>query len=113
MRERREPAARARGLAPQGDRSRAALGASRGRILRQLLTESVALSLVGGLLGVALAELAVRGLKLVLPADASGFARVGIDGGVLAFVTGLSVLSGIWFGLAPAASASRVDLARA
>ncbi len=90
---------------------RAALGASRGRILRQLLTESVALSLLGGLAGVALAQLAVRGLKAVLPADASGFAQVAVDGGVLAFVTGLSILSGLWFGLAPAASASRVDLA--
>jgi predicted permease len=90
---------------------RAALGASRGRILRQLLTESVVLSLLGGLLGVGLAVLAVRGLKLVLPADASGFSQVAIDGGVLAFVTALSVLSGLWFGLAPAASASRVELA--
>jgi putative ABC transport system permease protein len=67
---------------------RSALGASRGRILRQLLTESVALSLAGGLVGVAVAQLAVRGLKLVLPADASGFSRVAVDGGVLAFVTG-------------------------
>jgi putative ABC transport system permease protein len=92
---------------------RASLGASRARIVRQLLTESVALSLVGGLVGVALAGLAVRGLKTVLPADASGFAQVAVDGGVLAFVTGLSVLSGLWFGLAPAASASRLDLARA
>jgi predicted permease len=49
-------------------------------------------------------------LKAVLPADARGFSAVGIDGGVLAFVTGLSVLCGLFFGLAPAASASRVDL---
>lgn len=90
---------------------RAALGASRGRILRQLLTESVALSLLGGGLGVALALAALSGLKAVLPADTSGFSLVGIDGGVLAFVTGLSVLCGLFFGLAPAASASRVDLA--
>ena len=90
---------------------RAALGASRGRILRQLLTESVALSLLGGGLGVALALATLSGLKAVLPADARGFSLVGIDGGVLAFVTGLSVLCGLFFGLAPAASASRVDLA--
>ena len=47
----------------------------------------------------------------MLPADARGFALVGLDGGVLAFVTALSVLCGLFFGLAPAASASRVDLA--
>ena len=90
---------------------RAALGASRGRILRQLLTESVALSLLGGGLGIALALGALSGLKAALPADARGFSAVGIDAGVLAFVTGLSVLCGLVFGLAPAASASRVDLA--
>jgi putative ABC transport system permease protein len=90
---------------------RAALGASRGRILRQLLTESVALSLLGGVLGIVLAQAAVSGLSAALPADARGFSHVGVDGRVLAFVTGLSILSGLCFGLAPAASASRVDLA--
>jgi predicted permease len=90
---------------------RATLGAGRGRILRQLLTESVALSLLGGALGTALAQAAVSGLKAMLPADARGFSLAGIDAGVLAFVTSLSVLSGLLFGLAPAASASRVDLA--
>jgi putative ABC transport system permease protein len=89
---------------------RASLGASRGRILRQLLTESVALSLLGGALGVGLAQAAVSGLGAALPADARGFAVVGIDGAVLAFVTALSALSGLLFGLVPAASASRVDL---
>jgi predicted permease len=90
---------------------RAALGASRGRIVRQLLTESVALSLLGGGLGIGLALALLSGLKTVVPADARGFATVDIDAGVLAFVTGLSVLCGLLFGLAPAASASRVDLA--
>ena len=92
---------------------RAALGASRARILRQLLTESVALSLLGGVLGMALALAALALLKTALPTDPGGFSAVGIDGGVLACVTGLSLLSGLLFGLAPAASASRVDLAGA
>jgi predicted permease len=90
---------------------RAALGASRSRILRQLLTESVALAAVGGVLGVALAQAALSGLEAVLPADARGFARAGIDLAALAFVTAVSIASGLLFGLAPALSASRVDLA--
>jgi predicted permease len=90
---------------------RAALGAGRGRILRQLLTESVALSLTGGVLGVGLAQGAVLVLGSALPAHGRGSVPPGIDAGVLAFVTGLSLLSGLLFGVAPAASASRVDLA--
>jgi predicted permease len=90
---------------------RAALGARRGRILRQLLTESVVLAVLGGVLGVALAQAALSGLQAVLPADARGFAQVGLDVAALAFVTAVSVASGLFFGLAPALSASRVDLA--
>jgi predicted permease len=92
---------------------RVALGASRGRILRQLLTESVALSLLGGGLGIALALAVLSGLQALLPTEAHSLSVVGIDGRVLAFVTVLSVLCGLLFGLAPAASASRVDLATA
>jgi putative ABC transport system permease protein len=90
---------------------RAALGASRGRILRQLLTESVVLSVIGGVLGVALARAAAAFLRAALPPDARGFGFGGLDGGILAFATALSVASGLLFGLVPAASASRVDLA--
>jgi predicted permease len=89
---------------------RAALGARRGRILRQLLTESVVLSLLGGALGIAVAVGGLAGLRALFPDDASGFSRVGLDGGVLGFLTLLSVLCGLVFGMAPAASASRVEL---
>src|SRR5262249_47977661 len=67
----------------------------------------------GGLLGVALAKGAVAFVKAALPPDARGFALGALDGGVLAFLTLLSVASGLLFGLVPAASASRVDLAGA
>jgi putative ABC transport system permease protein len=92
---------------------RAALGAGRPRILRQLLTESIALSLLGGALGMALAHGLLSSLQSLLPADAHGFAAVSIDGGVLAFVTALSVLSGLLFGVAPALHAMKLDLAEA
>jgi predicted permease len=89
---------------------RAALGAGRGRILRQLLTESLVLSLLGGALGIVLAQGAVSLLRPALPPDARG-AGFAMDLEVLLFVSALSVLCGLLFGLAPAASASRVDLA--
>jgi putative ABC transport system permease protein len=92
---------------------RAALGAGRARLVRQLLTESVTLALLGGALGVALAHAALFGVRAVLPAAARGFAAVDVDGGVLAFAIGLSALCGLLFGVAPALSASRVDLATA
>jgi predicted permease len=89
---------------------RAALGATRARIVRQLLTESIALSLAGGAAGVALAHLLVAGLR-ALPGGDAGGAAVGVDGGVLAFATVLSVACGVLFGVVPALVASRVDLA--
>jgi putative ABC transport system permease protein len=89
---------------------RAALGASRARIVRQLLTESVALSLAGGTVGVLLAHLLVAGLRALPGGDAGGTA-VGVDGGVLVFATALSVACGLLFGVVPALVASRVDLA--
>jgi putative ABC transport system permease protein len=93
---------------------RAALGAGRARIVRQLLTESILLSLAGGILGVALGFAGVRALLAVSPAD---LPRIGEDGSaismdwrVLGFTLGVSLLTGILFGLFPAFSASRGDL---
>jgi putative ABC transport system permease protein len=89
---------------------RASLGASRGRIVRQLLTESVVLALAGGLLGLALAFGFLRVLKAVLADQAPELARVSLDWQVLAFVSSLAILSGLISGLAPALSASRANL---
>ena len=93
---------------------RSALGASRGRIIRQLLTESVLLSVAGAVLGLILGFAGVRALLAVSPA---GLPRVGENGSavamdwrVLAFTLAVSLLTGILFGLFPAFAASRTDL---
>lgn len=92
---------------------RAALGAERGRILRQLLTESVLLGIAGGGLGLLLASGALSILKLALPANMPGGAHIAISGPVLAFTTLLALVTGLVFGLVPALSASKVNLAHA
>lgn len=93
---------------------RSAIGAGRGRIVRQLLTESVLLSLMGGVLGLALGEAGVRVLLAVSPGD---IPRIGTDGAgvtldwaVLGFTLLLSLLTGVLFGLVPAFHAARTDL---
>ena len=93
---------------------RAALGASRARIVRQLLTESVLLATAGGGAGLALGFAGVRALLAAsppgLPRIGEKGAAVGVDWRVLAFTLGVSMLTGIVFGLFPALSASRADL---
>jgi predicted permease len=93
---------------------RSALGAGRARIVRQLLTESVLLSVTGGVLGLTLGYAGVRALLAVSPAGlpriGENGAAVGLDWRVLAFTLAVSLLTGILFGLFPAISASRLDL---
>ena len=89
---------------------RAALGAGRGRIVRQLLTESVVLALAGAGLGLFLAYGTLSVLKSMLRGDNSQLAQASIDWQVFAFVTGLAVLTGLAFGVAPALSAAKLDL---
>ena len=86
---------------------RTALGASRRRLLRQLLTESVLLALVGGVLGFLLAALAVPALLALSPPDIREFKQIGINREVLAFSFLASVVCGIVFGLIPALQSSR------
>lgn len=93
---------------------RAALGGSRARIVRQLLTESVALSLVGGTLGLAMGLVGIRALLAVntagLPRVGADGALVGVDWRVLAYTLSISVVTGILFGLFPAFQGARSDL---
>ncbi len=95
--------------------TRAALGAGRGQIVRQLLTESLTLSLCGGALGLVLGYVGLRLLLRINPGDIPRLGENGsavtLDVHVLLFTLGISILTGILFGLAPAISASRPNLA--
>jgi putative ABC transport system permease protein len=92
---------------------RAALGANRRRIVRQLLTESVLLALVGGAVGALVALPAVSGLERLVPPAMRGLSRVTLDPAVLSATAVLSALTGILFGVAPAWRASRIELTAA
>jgi len=90
---------------------RAALGASRGRIISQLLVESVVLGMIGGCAGLVLALWGVHALTAANPAIIPGVAKVTIDGRVLFMTTLITGLTVIIFGMLPALRAARVDLA--
>jgi predicted permease len=89
---------------------RAAMGAGRGRLVRQLLTESLILGIAGGLLGLLLAYWGVDALRTLVPANTPRMDEVHVDPVALAFTFGVSLLTGLIFGLAPAWHVARIDL---
>jgi macrolide transport system ATP-binding/permease protein len=90
---------------------RLSIGAGRARVIRQLLTESVMLAAIGGLLGIAFAVWGIRFLTLLLSAGSQNFTlHAEVNWHVLAVVAALSMVTGILFGLAPALQSTRVDL---
>jgi putative ABC transport system permease protein len=89
---------------------RAALGASQGRVVRQLLTESMMLALAGGGLGLLLAAWGTRTALALLPAALPRAQEIGLDIRVLVFTVAISVIAGVLFGMVPALRTSRQDL---
>jgi putative ABC transport system permease protein len=91
---------------------RAAIGASRGRLVRQLLVESLLLAAAGGLAGIAVAAAGVRAIHALGAGTVPRLEAVGLDPGVLAFTALITLVAGVLSGLAPAWRSSRLDLTR-
>lgn len=89
---------------------RSALGASPGRVIRQLLTESVMLGIAGGAIGLLLAKWGTGVILAALPESLPRTEEIGIDGHVLAYTLGVSILTGVVFGLVPALKTMRRDM---
>ena len=101
----------ARGAQRRGEFAmRAALGAGRTRMIRQLLTESLLLAVLGGALGMAVAEIGVRAFVALSPPGLPRVGAIAVDGAVFAFGLGITTLIGLLVGLIPALQASRHDL---
>src|SRR6476660_7184924 len=92
---------------------RAAMGASRTRVLRQMLTESILLSAIGGIAGLVLSIWLTDVLMSMLPEGAPRLEQIGIDYRVLTFALGVSALTGVLFGIVPALQASKLDVTSA
>jgi putative ABC transport system permease protein len=90
---------------------RTALGATRGRVVRQVFTESVLLASAGGALGTLIAVWAIEFLKYLIPPQVPRAALIGLDGRVFAFATAVSLATGVLFGLFPALKSSRAGIA--
>jgi putative ABC transport system permease protein len=103
----------ARGAQRRGEFAiRSALGAGRGRVLRQLMTESLLLAAIGGACGVGVAALGVRALVAMSPSHLPRLEAIRVDARVLAFALAITTIVGLLFGLLPALDASRGDLRR-
>jgi putative ABC transport system permease protein len=89
---------------------RVALGATRARMIRQLLTESLLLAILGGALGLVIAEIGVHGLVALSPQGLPRVDAIRLDGSVFAFALGITTLIGLLVGIIPALAASRGDL---
>jgi predicted permease len=89
---------------------RTALGAARGRLIRQLLTEALTLSMLGGVAGLGVAAATLWAVRAINPGNIPRLEQIGLDARVLAFTLAIAVVTGIVFGLAPALRVRRVDL---
>jgi len=89
---------------------RTAIGASRGRLIKQLLTESLVLALAGGVLGVILSIWGIRAFVSIIPTNVPGVDNIALNGRALAYTLAISVFAGIAFGVAPALNATKTAI---